>query len=46
MSLRFDKYFAGKTGAGRYTSDPGSIDLDAFIHQADSAYKLLASAVR
>jgi poly(3-hydroxybutyrate) depolymerase len=42
MSLRFDKYFAGKTGAGNYASDPGSIDLDAFIRQADAAYKLLA----
>jgi poly(3-hydroxybutyrate) depolymerase len=42
MSLRFDKYFAGKTGAGSYASDPGSIDLDTFIRQAAAAYKLLA----
>jgi uncharacterized protein len=43
MSLRFDKYFAGKTGAGSFASDPGSIDLNAFIRQADNAYQLLAS---
>jgi alpha-beta hydrolase superfamily lysophospholipase len=41
ISLRFDKYFAGKTGAGRFASDPGSSDLNAFIQQADDAYKLL-----
>jgi hypothetical protein len=27
MRLRFDKYFAGKTGAGSHASDPGSLDL-------------------
>jgi alpha-beta hydrolase superfamily lysophospholipase len=43
MSLRFDKYFAGKTGFGSYASNPGSIDLNAFIRQADDAYKLLSS---
>jgi hypothetical protein len=43
MSLRFDKYFAGKTGVGAYASDPGSIDLNAFIRQADDAYRLLYS---
>ena len=43
MSLRFDKYFAGKTGVGSYASDPGSVDLNAFIRQADDAYKLLYS---
>jgi hypothetical protein len=42
MSLRFDKYFAGRTGAGRYAADPGSIDLNAFIRQAGGAYKLLS----
>jgi pimeloyl-ACP methyl ester carboxylesterase len=41
ISLRFDKYFAGRTGAGSYASDPGSIDLNAFIRQADDAYQLL-----
>lgn len=41
ISLRFDKYFAGKTGAGRYASDPGSVDLNAFIRQAGDAYQTL-----
>ena len=41
ISLRFDKYFAGRTGAGSYGRDPGSIDLDAFIRQAQDAYQLL-----
>ena len=41
MSLRFDKYFAGRTGAGTYGRDPGSVDLDAFIRQAQDAYQLL-----
>ena len=26
MSLRFDKYFTGRTGAGAYAQDPGRID--------------------
>src|SRR4051812_32420080 len=26
MTLRFDKYFTGQTGAGAFTSDPGTID--------------------
>src|ERR1700755_1688269 len=30
MSLRFDKYFTGRTGAGAYAADPGRIELDAF----------------
>src|SRR5256886_11777151 len=37
MSLRFDKYFTGRTGAGAYAKDPGRIDLDAFIRQAVAA---------
>jgi uncharacterized protein len=41
MSLRFDKYFSGQTGGGRYAADPGSIDLAAYISQADAAYDLL-----
>jgi hypothetical protein len=39
---RFDKYFAGRTGPGRYAADPASIDLNAFIRQADGACRLLA----
>jgi hypothetical protein len=41
MSLRFDKYFSGQTGAGAFTGDPGRIDIAAFIRQADAAYDLL-----
>ena len=41
ISMRFDKYFAGRTGAGTYASDPAGIDLNAFIRQAGGAYKLL-----
>lgn len=43
MSLRFDKYFTGRTGAGSYASDPGSVDLNAYIRQADGAYQLLSA---
>src|SRR2546429_2722168 len=43
MSLRFDKYFTGRTGAGAYTKDPGRIDLDAFIRQAAAAYHVLGA---
>src|SRR2546430_8915569 len=42
MTLRFDKYFSGKTGAGRFAADPGSSDLNAFIRQADAAYQFLS----
>ena len=41
MSLRFDKYFSGLTGGGAFTSDPSSIDLAAYIRQADAAYDFL-----
>jgi alpha-beta hydrolase superfamily lysophospholipase len=41
MTLRFDKYFSGQTGAGAFASDPGSIDLNAYIRQADAAYAFL-----
>ena len=43
MSLRFDKYFTGRTGAGAYAVDPGRIDLDAFIRQAAAAYRVLGA---
>jgi alpha-beta hydrolase superfamily lysophospholipase len=42
MSLRFDKYFTGQTGAGAYAEHPARIDLAAFIRQAVAAYHLLA----
>ncbi len=41
MSLRFDKYFSGLTGGGTFTADPSSIDLAAYIRQADAAYDFL-----
>ncbi len=41
MSLRFDKYFSGRTGGGAYAADPGRIDLDAYIRQAVAAYGVL-----
>jgi alpha-beta hydrolase superfamily lysophospholipase len=41
MSLRFDKYFTGRTGAGAYAADPARIDLAAFIRQATAGYHLL-----
>src|SRR6266567_584318 len=41
MTLRFDKYFSGQTGAGAYAGHPSAIDLAAFIRQADAAYDFL-----
>ena len=41
MTLRFDKYFSGQTGAGAFGGHPSSIDLAAFIKQADAAYGFL-----
>jgi uncharacterized protein len=43
MSLRFDRYFTGRTGAGAYAADPGRIDLYAFIRQAAAAYHVLGA---
>ena len=43
MSLRFDKYFTGRTGPGAYAAGPGRIDLDAFIRQAAAAYHVLGA---
>ena len=41
MTLRFDKYFSGQTGAGAFAGHPSAIDLAAFIKQADAAYDFL-----
>ena len=41
MTLRFDKYFSGHTGAGAFAGHASSIDLAAFIDQADAAYGFL-----
>jgi alpha-beta hydrolase superfamily lysophospholipase len=43
MTLRFDKYFTGRTGAGAYAADPGRIDLGAFVRQAAAAYRVLGA---
>lgn len=42
MSLRFDRYFAGKTGAGAFADHPGTSTLRDFITQADAAYRFLS----
>lgn len=41
MSLRFDKYYSGQTGAGALASDPGSVTVSTFLRQADAAYDFL-----
>ena len=41
MTLRFDKYFSGQTGAGEFAGHPSAIGLAAFIRQADAAYDFL-----
>ncbi|MFH8385836.1 alpha/beta hydrolase [Kitasatospora sp. NPDC018058] len=41
MTLRFDKYFTGRTGPGAYQGDPGRLDLAAFTRQAAAAYATL-----
>ena len=41
VTFRFDKYFSGQTVGGAFAADPGSIDLAAYIRQADAAYDLL-----
>jgi hypothetical protein len=41
-TLRFDKYFTGKTGAGRYTADPAAATVHGDLRQADAAYTFLS----
>ncbi|MGI8881507.1 MAG: alpha/beta hydrolase [Jatrophihabitans sp.] len=43
MSLRFDKYFSGKTGGGRFAQDVGSITAQDFLDQAVAAYTYLST---
>jgi uncharacterized protein len=45
-SLRYDKFFSGKTGAGRYADDPGAFTIGAELRQADAAYEFLARQPR
>lgn len=40
ITLRYDKYFSGKTGPG--PRDPASEPVDVDLKQADAAYQLLA----
>lgn len=40
MTLRYDKYFTGKTGVG--AANPASTTLNDFIRQADAGYQLLS----
>jgi pimeloyl-ACP methyl ester carboxylesterase len=41
MTYRFDKYTTGQTGFGRFSSDPGELNMPAFTRQAVAAYKTL-----
>jgi pimeloyl-ACP methyl ester carboxylesterase len=43
MTLRFDKYFTGRTGGGAYAAHPEAYDLSAQIRQAAAAYRLLSA---
>lgn len=43
MTFRFDKYFTGKTGAGKLATDPQNATVQNDLRQADAAYKLLSS---
>lgn len=42
LTLRFDKYGSGRTGAGAYAGRPGDLDYPAFVRQARAALRLLA----
>lgn len=43
MTFRYDKYFAGQTGAGKFAGDPGAITMTSFVRMADAAYNFLRS---
>jgi hypothetical protein len=42
VTFRFDKYFTGRTGAGRYASDPGAATIEGDLKQADAAFAFLS----
>lgn len=42
VTLRFDKYFTGRTGAGRYASDPATATIHGDLTQADAAFGFLS----
>jgi hypothetical protein len=41
-TFRFDKYFTGRTGAGRYASNPAGATIAGDLGQADAAYTFLS----
>jgi uncharacterized protein len=41
-TFRFDKYFTGRTGAGRYAGDPGGATIQGDLNQADAAFRFLS----
>ncbi|HEY3953812.1 MAG TPA: alpha/beta fold hydrolase [Streptosporangiaceae bacterium] len=43
MTYRFDKYFTGQTGGGKFAGDPAALTVGDYLSQADAAYKFLAS---
>ncbi|MGE7437390.1 MULTISPECIES: alpha/beta hydrolase [Kitasatospora] len=42
-TLRYDKYGTGLTGLGAYTDKAATLDLGAYVRQAEAAYRFLAS---
>jgi hypothetical protein len=43
VTFRFDKYFTGRTGAGRYASDPSAATIQGDLDQADAAFTFLSN---
>ena len=41
MSLRYDKYFSGQTGAGALAAARAPVTVSTFLRQADAAYDFL-----
>jgi acetyl esterase/lipase len=42
-SLRYDKLFSGRTGAGPYAGRPGEVGVEPFRQEAEAALRFLAS---
>ena len=45
-TLRYDKLFSGRTGAGRYATDPAAADVATFSGEAATALRFLAAQPR
>ena len=43
ITFRFDKYFTGKTGAGKLAADPQNATVQDDLRQAAAAYQLLST---